>query len=351
MRTVIVPKVTRDAGDLFSYVIHAVENYSLIQGKKVNYLGFSDGQYNNRVYKFLRLIWHINKLDGPFYCHSIIWLPLVIKIVKFRKNSKIIFWLCNDGTSQIKNMPLRKRIIEKLIGNFSLRASSIIVTCSPWVKDEILKYYSITQQADIRLIPNYVYNADINFSNYKFNEKRLNVAFISSLQPRKGFEVFELLTNMFRSENEHVRFIIRGSGTLKQQKRAIQIDPDYAKVKNSDAKALLRQVHFLVVPAFYQGFGRIYLEAMANDCITILPDIPSVRAWVTEYSTLSDKEKMKLVWCKVDHSAIYSRIMEFTSGSRDYEEVLTVQRKLVSHFTEDRILPLWFEVFNDSKKV
>lgn len=347
MKTVVVPSFSRDTGDLFSYVLDTVDKYSDTVSHEIEFIEFSSNKEASRLRRFIGLVNDIRKSDGPYYCHSINWVPGLIRIIKLFSSVKIVFWLCNDGRKQIETMPVKQRLLEYIFTKLSLMSSTIIVTCSPWVKKEIIEYYGISSKSDIRIIPNFIYSKDVTKNLVKHQETQKSVSFVSSFQPRKGFDEFlKLATRNIITEYD-IKFEIRGDGDAESQGRASAVDAEYLKLSNSKVKSYLESVHFLVVPARYQGFGRIYLEGMAKDCITILPDIDSVRAWITHFSSLKASEISQLAWASPNFVSVGATINSFLNGEKDLLDALTIQRKLITKFQAEQIQPLWFDIYNE----
>lgn len=347
MKTTVVPSVSNEREDLFSYVLDTVNKYSNTVSHEVEFIEFSARRETSKLRRFISLVNDIRKSNGPYYCHSLNWLPVLIRLIKILSNVKIVFWLCNDGREQIRSMPVRQRIQEYILTKLSLMSSTIIVTCSPWVKKEIIEYYGISSKSDVRIIPNFIYSEDISSNLLKHEDEQKVVSFVSSFQPRKGFDEFLKLTNLKFESDTKIKFEIRGYGDAESRRRAFAIDAEHAKLPNSKLKLYLETIHFLVVPARHQGFGRIYLEGMAKDCITVLPDIDSVRAWITHFTSLDKSEIDQLAWAPPDHISIGYLIQNFLNGEKSLLDTLMIQRRLITQFQAEEIQPLWFDIFNE----
>ncbi|WP_254864448.1 glycosyltransferase family 4 protein [Halovivax gelatinilyticus] len=123
---------------------------------------------------------------------------------------------------------------------------------------------------------------------------RLRVAFVGNLQPRKG--VKPLLDAFSRIVNERRRsatLTVVGSRDADPAharsavERATELDVDgcvtfAGRVSSDELRRVLRRSHVLAVPAAYEGFGMVYLEAMEYGVVPIASAVGGAREIVDD---------------------------------------------------------------------
>lgn len=107
---------------------------------------------------------------------------------------------------------------------------------------------------------------------------------VGNVYPHKNMETLLLaFRNVFL--NTPVKLVVTGKESfftdkLRETVRKKQLDTQVVfmgEVTDSELSSLYHYALSLVMPSFMEGFGLPALEAMANDCLVVVSDIPSLR--------------------------------------------------------------------------
>ena len=178
----------------------------------------------------------------------------------------------------------------------SLRRAALILTPSQFTKDEIVKYYGISEEK-IAVIPNAV-GADFLASNDFDPEKNRRIRekyqlperfllFVGTLQPRKNIPFLLEAFAALRQRVPNVKLV------LVSNRQGHHIDPRVDQtiealalegevifpgfVAKEDLPRVIRMASVFAFPSLYEGFGIPLLEAMSQGVPVAASDIPSLR--------------------------------------------------------------------------
>lgn len=185
----------------------------------------------------------------------------------------------------------------------SLRRAVLIIAPSQFTKNEIVKYYGISE-AKIAVIPNAVGEDFLDTAPETTEENRLLrekyhlperfIIYVGTLQPRKNIP---FLIESFAKLSAHLRNAVPGVPDLKLvlvgNREAHHTDPriDTAIathriadsvvfpgfIDQDDLPHVIRLADIFVFPSLYEGFGIPLLEAMSQGVPVAASDIPSLR--------------------------------------------------------------------------
>lgn len=113
--------------------------------------------------------------------------------------------------------------------------------------------------------------------NIKEKEKTVNsVIQVGHLIPLKHVDISLSAIKLVRDRGINLSFYIVGNGPEKERLQMIvsQLDLDefvrfIGEIDNSEVLELMSKSEFFVMPSYPEGFGIVYLEAMASGCVTI----------------------------------------------------------------------------------
>lgn len=189
--------------------------------------------------------------------------------------------------------PIDRFFLNRLIP-MSLRHAALIIAPSAFTKEEIIRYYGISEEK-ITVAHNAV--APEFFEEISEEKKRsvrdryhLPDSFVLSLgtlQPRKNLPLLIEAFSLLRADMPDMRLVIVGN----RQGHHIDpmIDATIARlgmeptvifpgfVDGADIPALLDCASVFAFPSYYEGFGIPILEAMSRGVPVVASDIPALR--------------------------------------------------------------------------
>ncbi len=186
--------------------------------------------------------------------------------------------------SYVKNIYRQYLLMEKK----AIKESDKIVTLSKMRAREICDYYNIDKDKVIAIPPG------INLQKFYPSEKDINllkelnipnnskiILTVCRLSFEKNIET--LIKSFNKISNENVFLIIVGKGDQKKYLEELVKKLNLSKKviftgERNDVERFYRIADLFVLPSTYEGFGLVYLEAMACGipCIALKPDYPRI---------------------------------------------------------------------------
>ena len=153
--------------------------------------------------------------------------------------------------------------------------SDLIVTFSKNVKDELISYYKIKAHKKFKIIPPGVDFGKFNINKTKKDEqiKNLNlhekdkvVLYVGRLTSEKNVDL--LIRSIAKIKDKDIKLLVVGEGNEKENllKLAKKLGIEDKTVfigKRGDTENFYAIADLFVLPTFKEGFGQVYLEAMA----------------------------------------------------------------------------------------
>lgn len=175
-----------------------------------------------------------------------------------------------------------KRLGYKYILHQAIQNSKKIITVSGATKQEIIDHY---QPIPEKIIVTYE-GTDKNISPSSAEKIDIKLPFFFSVgnaYPHKNLERFVEAFELFSKENSQCYFIFVGkkdyfSTRLEEvviQKRLMHKMFFYHEVTDGQLAYLFAHAIALVTPSLMEGFGLPAIEAMSNNCLALLSEIPA----------------------------------------------------------------------------
>ncbi len=258
--------------------------------------------YIIRIFLFLKIKNQIvEEIDNKdiLMCHSDFFpntIPAKILSKYFKK--KTYYWfhmVCPDifrgFTGQYINrfkFPSLRLIhykLNQLLFGF-LSKNSKIITVNPYYsrmfknkKVYVLKKFG---GEDVYILKKYSGYKPIK-SSLERRKKVYDLSFIGRFHPQKGlFEIPKIL-NLIKEKKPNVKMVLIGGGDDKIKKRFLEMinsgglsdSIDYVGFISTDKKFdYLRNSKVFIFPSYYESFGQVALEAMANGLPVVAYDLP-----------------------------------------------------------------------------
>ena len=217
-----------------------------------------------------------NKIPIIYIIHAV--ASKMIKLYNIYPNANVFL------KSYVNNLYRQYLLMEKK----AIKESEKIVTLSKMRAREICDYYDINQDKVIAIPPGidlqkfYPSEKDINLL------KELNIpknAKIILTVGRLSFEknIETLIKSFKKISNENVFLVIVGKGSQKRYLEELVKKLNISKRviftgERNDVERFYRIADLFVLPSSYEGFGLVYLEAMACGvpCVALKPDYPKI---------------------------------------------------------------------------
>lgn len=152
-------------------------------------------------------------------------------------------------------------------------ANRIIVLTEGWKN----VWCQIVPAEKIKILPNGV-NVGEDFAKKYFKNDRLNILFLGIIGHRKG--TYDLIDSieMLKQKKYKISVKVGGNGEIEKCRKYVQekdledIVKIYGWVAGEEKKKLLEEADVLALPSYYESFGIVLLEAMANKIPVICGD-------------------------------------------------------------------------------
>ncbi|MEK6860162.1 MAG: glycosyltransferase family 4 protein [Nanoarchaeota archaeon] len=160
-------------------------------------------------------------------------------------------------------------------------------------------------------------------------DKKYDLSFIGRFHKQKGlFEIPKIL-KIIKKEKPNIKLVLIGGGNSKIEKRFFKIaekegvkdNIDYVGFISSDKKFdYIRKSKVFIFPSYYESFGQVALEAMANGLPVIAYDLPiycvfekgMIKVPILDNKTFA-KEIMKLLNDKNYYNKISKDALNYAS--------------------------------------
>jgi glycosyltransferase involved in cell wall biosynthesis len=222
------------------------------------------------------------------YSHIEGYLGLINVITSriFRRPS--FHWVCTAfWYYEKKEVGFRKFLnwVVKIV----LRAVDVIITCTNWMKEGLIREWEIPPDK-IRQLPNGVdidrFNPNVDGADIKeklgIKNERI-ILFIHRLSHRKGPEYFIRAIPLVKDTISNIKCIMIGEGPQKSYLRNLTKKLDIindvifiGNVPNRTIPKYLTIADVLVVPSIIEEFGRIIIEGMACKRPIIATDVGGI---------------------------------------------------------------------------
>ena len=252
----------------------------------------------SRIIKMPSFIWHIaayfdalfiTRVDVYFSTHSslICLFPFLKTVVTIQDLSSI---------TQAKTHTLKERIfLSSLLLRLALHNTHRIIVPSQFTKNEIIKYFSLSQDK-IVVVPLGVVTLPRSNKESSIAKKPYFI-FIGTIEPRKNLtRLINAFTELKKEKKIPHKLIIAG-------KRGWYSDPIYDEAKksaypddiiftgflpNEELASLLGNAEALVLPSLYEGFGLPVLQAADLRVPVITSNVSSLPELLGEYAIYVD---------------------------------------------------------------
>ncbi len=241
----------------------------------------------NDMYKIGNKIINENHID-LVYSHILAFLGITAATISLISNKPFFHWLCGDGRVQQSSNSFTKKTIDYLTnGYIHLRATKMISCCN-WVANEQSVPYRIDWKKKYELTPN-----SVNIERFATQTKSYRdifdndypiVIYASRLSSRKGADIFiDALTQLI-DDDLKLNVFVGGDGdfksylndNIKSSKYPNQIKY-VGQIPSKELPNYFKSSDIFCVPARYQGFGRVYIEAMASGLAVLTTNLICTR--------------------------------------------------------------------------
>lgn len=208
------------------------------------------------------------------YGHSHIYLGVIGSLLSMIHRKPYFHWLCSDGRKQAKESSFLRWTANTLLSGFIHFNSRKMITGCQWIAKEQSKSYFIDFRKKYEFSANSV--NILRFQNQTrnlreiFNNNDPIIIYVSSLEYRKGADIFIDAIIYLLNDNIKINALICGDGKLKERLIKKIKNHKYTErvhfagpVASSDLPNYLLSADIFCVPARFQGFPRSYIEAMA----------------------------------------------------------------------------------------
>lgn len=172
----------------------------------------------------------------------------------------------------------------KFVLHNTIKHAKKIIVPSEATKQEVLSSYHVTNK---NIIVTYEgVDSKLFHTNYKLTIKDPYFLYVGNAYPHKNLDRLIEAFNIFLQQDiKNTKLVLVGKQDffyerLKKHIKLIGLDSHilfYEKVSDAGLASLYHFAKALIVPSVMEGFGLPALEAMANDCLVMASDIPSLQ--------------------------------------------------------------------------
>jgi glycosyltransferase involved in cell wall biosynthesis len=247
-------------------------NIKVYPVKKFN--GIKKYLFIKDMYAVGKEIIKVNNID-LIYSHILSPLGITGGTLGLVYKKPFFHWLCGDGRVQTNETPLVKRFIGHLIDKYIHLRATKMISCCDWVAEEQSIPHGIDWTQKYALTPNSVnierFSTQTKSYRGVFNNNYPIVIYASRLSSRKGADIFIDSVTELIDEDIKLNVFIGGAGDfknylsdkIKSSKYPYQIKY-LGQIPSKELPNYFNSSDIFCVPARYQGFGRVYIEAMAS---------------------------------------------------------------------------------------
>ena len=177
-----------------------------------------------------------------------------------------------------------KLIAYKLVIKKAAEKAKKIITVSNATKDEVVDHLGVSGEK-ITVIYN---GLDKNLSGVSKTEQLIKVPYflyVGNAYPHKNLERLLSAFSKFLLNNKNTKLVLVGREDyfykrLKNRVKTLKLENSLIFYQEADDKKLVNLYSHalaLIMPSLMEGFGLPALEAMANSCLVLASDIPSLK--------------------------------------------------------------------------
>ncbi|MCT7517018.1 glycosyltransferase family 4 protein [Aliarcobacter cryaerophilus] len=235
------------------------------------------------MYKVGKQIIKTNQID-LVYSHILSFLGITAATISLVNKKPFFHWLCGDGRVQQEKNPLMQRVVDHLVGWYIHKRATKMISCCDWVADEQCIPYGIDWKTKYELTPNSVNIERFATQTKSYRDSFENdypiIIYASRLSSRKGADIFIDAVTQLIDEDVELNAFIGGAGDfesylngkIKSSKNPQQIKY-LGQIPSSELPNYFKSSDIFSVPARYQGFGRVYIEAMASGLAVVTTNL------------------------------------------------------------------------------
>ena len=217
-------------------------------------------------------------------------------------------------TSKASTLPapiyFLKLLAYKYILKQAVNNAKKIISVSNTTKDEIVRQFRVESE---KIVVTYE-GVDSQISNIKNQKPKINgkyFLYVGNAFPHKNLDSLLEAFKIFSKEWEEAQLIFVGKEDcfykrLKEKVRKLKLNEKIVFMENIDdgkLSALYKNAVATIMPSFMEGFGLPALEAMANKCLVLASNIPSLKEVCSDSAIYFDPNniddilnKMKLAY-------------------------------------------------------
>ena len=242
-----------------------------------------------------------------------------------------------------------KLLSYKFIIYMGAKNAKAIITPSNATKQEVMDHLKV----DSNKIAVTLEASDENISKQDLSKNQKIVSgkyflFVGNAYPHKNLENLLDSFRDIKKELEDVKLVLVGNNDyfyerIKKRVEKMNISKDvifFGKATDEELSYLYKNALSLIMPSFMEGFGLPVLEAMANKCLVLCSDIPSLREIAGKnaiYFSPQNKEEIKKALKKAYYKDYKNEILENAfrlsknfSWEKTAEETLKIYESCIS---------------------
>lgn len=264
---------------------HNHENIKVYPVKKFN--GIKKFLLIKDMYQVGKQIIKENDID-LIYSHILTPLGITAATLGLIYKKPFFHWLCGDGRVQASEVPFIKRVVDNLINRYIHIRATKMISCCDWVAEEQSIPHGIDWREKYEITPN-----SVNIERFAKRTKKYRnifdndypiVIYASRLSSRKGADIFIDAVTQLIDEDVKLNVLICGAGDfekyldekIKSSKYPNQIKY-LGEIPSKELPDYFNSSDIFCVPARYQGFGRVYIEAMASGLAVLTTNLICTR--------------------------------------------------------------------------
>lgn len=215
-----------------------------------------------------------NQID-LVYSHILSFLGITAATISWFYKKPFFHWLCGDGRAQQKENNIYKQTIDYIVWWYIHRRATKMISCCDWVADEQCIPYGLDWKEKYEITPNSVNIERFATQTKSYRDSFENdypiIIYASRLSSRKGADIFIDAVTQLIDDDVKLNVFIGGAGDfenylndkIKSSKYPNQIKY-LGQIPSIELPNYFKSSDIFCVPARYQGFGRVYIEAMAS---------------------------------------------------------------------------------------
>ena len=218
------------------------------------------------------------------YSHILSPLGITAATLGLVYNKPFFHWLCGDGRVQSSETPFIKRTIGHIVDKYIHLRATKMISCCDWVAEEQSIPHGIDWKEKYELTSNSVNIKRFSTQTKPYRDEFPNdypiAIYASRLSSRKGADIFIDAVTQLIDEDMKLNAFIGGAGDfesyLKDKIKSSKYPEQIKYVGQIPSKELpnyFKSSDIFCVPARYQGFGRVYIEAMASKLAIITTNL------------------------------------------------------------------------------